>query len=546
MNLLLQIAVCAPYPPKSNSTLPFCIQNSTIPDSPPIFCFPLTNRSKLYKSVRTKKQHPVVNFAGPVAPLVPDVFSRVGFSSDHGNDTQFFTLNYGSPRPFDFYDSLQPGQMCNQIPGSMYFTRKDALSRYIQAMQSANPQLDFAIIPRSYNLPQDLELLQSLNNQSNSNDMNNNQQINNSQSMSNNANNQQITKDNQQTTNNQQTNNQQTNKVNNWFIYKPVLSARGENLKLIHKTELEKITGETAATVQEYTEDVLLIHKRKFDLRVYFLITSVDPYVVYIYNEGIARFASEDYQNVTFKNRNDLRMHLTNFAVNKGHKSKIQLKQSMTSVLSYIDKHPELIAEGEDSVKHELQEKEHIKDRIFQNIQNALTKALIATYTPMLHKAKECDNIYKFPRRFFGYYGADIILDKKGNAKILEINASPSLNTDSDEDEQIKTEFLEEILNIIALNANIDDQGNVIIPKRGHENPKIYQFNHSYEENKAIDIHNLTAYEKRVYQQITDEESRLNKFQRILPDAGWFEDMSNLNGLVRSLISLNKEIKDVN
>ncbi|CAL5970104.1 Tubulin_tyrosine ligase [Hexamita inflata] len=531
MNLLLQIAVCAPYPPKSNSTLPFCIQNSTIPDSPPIFCFPLTNRSKSYKSVRTKKQHPVVNFAGPVAPLVPDVFSRAGFSSDHGNETQFFTLNYGSPRPFDFYDSLQPGQMCNQIPGSMFFTRKDALSRYIQAMQSANPQLDFAIIPRSYNLPNDLKLLQSINSQSNSNNTNNDQQINNN---------------NQQLNNNQQITNIINNKENNWFIYKPVLSARGENLKLIHKTELEKVTGEMAATVQEYTEDVLLVHKRKFDLRVYFLITSVDPYVVYIYKEGIARFASEDYQNVTFKNRDNLRMHLTNFAVNKGHKSKIQLKQSMTSVLSYIDKHPELIAEGENSVKYDLEAGEHIKDRIFQNIQNALTKALIATYTPMLNKAKECDNIYKFPRRFFGYYGADIILDKKGNAKILEINASPSLNTDSDEDEQIKTEFLEEILNIIALNANIDDQGNVIIPQRGHENPKIYQFNHSYEQNKAIDIHNLTAYEKRVYQQITDEESRLNKFQRILPDAGWFEDMSNLNGLVRSLLSLNKEIKDVN
>lgn len=43
----------------------------------------------------------------------------------------------------------------------------------------------------------------------------------------------------------------------------------------------------------------------KFDFRVYVLVLQVDPLIVYVYDEGLARFATEKYHRPTLKTRKD-------------------------------------------------------------------------------------------------------------------------------------------------------------------------------------------------------------------------------------------------
>jgi hypothetical protein len=50
-------------------------------------------------------------------------------------------------------------------------------------------------------------------------------------------------------------------------------------------------------------------------LRLYVLITSMDPWRIYIYNDGLARFAVETYDPQVSKEK--LHAHLTNFSLNK-------------------------------------------------------------------------------------------------------------------------------------------------------------------------------------------------------------------------------------
>ena len=68
--------------------------------------------------------------------------------------------------------------------------------------------------------------------------------------------------------------------------------------------------------VSSYIENPLLINGLKFDLRIYVVITCVNPLRVYIYKEGIVRFATEEYST----NRNIFGnpfIHFTNYSINK-------------------------------------------------------------------------------------------------------------------------------------------------------------------------------------------------------------------------------------
>lgn len=70
--------------------------------------------------------------------------------------------------------------------------------------------------------------------------------------------------------------------------------------------------------VQAYLPRPLLMDGRKFDLRIYVLVTSTYPTLrVYIYRQGLVRLATQQYEPPNRANIAARRMFLTNYAVNK-------------------------------------------------------------------------------------------------------------------------------------------------------------------------------------------------------------------------------------
>ena len=61
----------------------------------------------------------------------------------------------------------------------------------------------------------------------------------------------------------------------------------------------------------------MLIDGKKFALRIYVLVTSLDPLIAYVADEGMVRICTEDYQKPTKDNLDNLLQHLTNYSLNK-------------------------------------------------------------------------------------------------------------------------------------------------------------------------------------------------------------------------------------
>lgn len=81
--------------------------------------------------------------------------------------------------------------------------------------------------------------------------------------------------------------------------------------------------GSHTMHVSRYITNPLLIDGKKFDLRIYVVVTCFDPLRVYLYEEGLCRIATVKYSHkrTSFANR---KMHLTNYSINKKSKDFVQ------------------------------------------------------------------------------------------------------------------------------------------------------------------------------------------------------------------------------
>lgn len=69
--------------------------------------------------------------------------------------------------------------------------------------------------------------------------------------------------------------------------------------------------------VQRYLHKPFLIEGLKFDMRIYVLIAGIDPLRIFVFEDGLARFATEPYVPPRTENLDNKFMHLTNYAINK-------------------------------------------------------------------------------------------------------------------------------------------------------------------------------------------------------------------------------------
>ena len=85
------------------------------------------------------------------------------------------------------------------------------------------------------------------------------------------------------------------------YIVKPHNRSQGKGITVTNQLSMvySKLEKYSSLIVSHYVDNPLLINGLKFDLRIYVAITGVNPLRIFVYEEGLGRFATEVYDDNT-------------------------------------------------------------------------------------------------------------------------------------------------------------------------------------------------------------------------------------------------------
>uniref|UniRef100_G1KFB6 Tubulin tyrosine ligase like 6 n=1 Tax=Anolis carolinensis TaxID=28377 RepID=G1KFB6_ANOCA len=343
-------------------------------------------------------------------------------------------------------------QKVNHFPGMSEICRKDLLARNMSRMLKLFPK-EFNFFPRTWCLPADYGELQAFGRL----------------------------------------------KKSKTYICKPDSGCQGRGI-FITRTVKDIKPGEDMIC-QLYISKPFIIDGFKFDLRVYVLVTSCDPLRVFVYKEGLARFATSAYSDPSQSNLDDVCMHLTNYSINKHSANFVRdedsgSKRKLSTFNKYMKQHG-----------YEI-------DKLWKDIEEVVIKTLISAHPIIKHNYLTCFPNHTMWCACFEILGFDILLDRKLKPWLLEVNHSPSFSTDSWLDREVKDQLLYDTLVLINLGAC--DKRKVLEEEKRRGKERLLKQSRNQEsraeENKSCQAAWLQETEKY-------EEKNTGGYRRIYPSS---------------------------
>eukprot|EP00750_Incisomonas_marina_P019151 INCI3236.1.p1 GENE.INCI3236.1~~INCI3236.1.p1 ORF type:complete len:406 (+),score=56.03 INCI3236.1:155-1372(+) len=170
--------------------------------------------------------------------------------------------------------------------------------------------------------------------------------------------------------------------------------------------KLKQPADPAAVVVQRYLKRPYLIDGLKFDLRIYVVVTSLDPLCCYIFPEGLGRFCTTPY-SADPSTVSDSFAHLTNYSVQKYsldyEKNEDADDMSRGSKRAYSAVLQRLQSDGVDIV----QLRGRINDVIIKTLLSVAAHSRGAAQRAGMHR-----------RQGFELYGIDIILDDQAQPMV--------------------------------------------------------------------------------------------------------------------------------
>jgi len=196
--------------------------------------------------------------------------------------------------------------------------------------------------------------------------------------------------------------------VDNIWIIKPSGNARGSGIFLTDNLEeaLDSGVKNQARIIQKYIERPLILkdspfsnlNNKKFDIRQWVLVSSMNPLVIYMFSSSYIRICSQEFDLKDIKNSFK---HLTNFSLNKGN-----FQNGVEDSICHIDALKQYLKETK-GIEWDTTIKPKITDIIIKTISSA---------SDSIEQRAGC----------FDLFGFDLLLDEKYQPWLLEVNLSPA------------------------------------------------------------------------------------------------------------------------
>lgn len=381
---------------------------------------------------------------------------------------------WGKHMKSPMFKTLKETQKLNHFPGTFQLGRKDRLWRNFQRMILKFGVKEFGFLPHTYILPQELKLLKQCWEYKNGNG-------------------------------------------GEMWIIKPPASARGVGIKVINKWS--QLPKKSSLIVQKYISNPYLINDSKFDLRLYVLVTSFNPLIIYMYKEGLARFASAKYSS-NAKDLKDRYMHLTNYSINK-----FSSQYTANEDANACQGHKWTISK----LMEYLQDYNIDTKTLWKSLQQLVIKTIIACESPVVEL---CDENINTRYNCYELFGIDILLDDNFKPWLLEVNISPSLHSASPLDAYVKGPLVQSIFDMAQfhLPPKIRSQKYADIPdcfdnrfystaltKKEKNKHSLFEQLETRDEYLEDILRTLTGDDVRHLTRAEDELQAKGNFERIFP-----------------------------
>lgn len=228
-----------------------------------------------------------------------------------------------------------------------------------------------------------------------------------------------------------------------YFIMKPNSGCQGRGI-IVARDPLTALDDHALDNyiVQEYVHRPLLLEGKKFDLRVYVLLTSIRNPSIFIFNDGLVRICTEPYEAPTEENVKNACKHLTNYAVNK--RSADYVFNTDVARMDVGNKR------NFSFLNRWLEESGHSASELWRQVGIIIVKTILAAQPSIARVYDSC-----FPTGFndgyccFEVLGFDVLIDSKMRPWLMEVNHTPSFATETPLDMEIKSKLLTEVWSII-------------------------------------------------------------------------------------------------
>ncbi|XP_017767891.1 PREDICTED: tubulin polyglutamylase ttll6-like [Nicrophorus vespilloides] len=335
-------------------------------------------------------------------------------------------------------------QKINHFPGMLEICRKDLLARNLNRMQRLFPK-EYNFFPKTWCLPADLGDVLAYS----------------------------------------------RTRKHKTYILKPDAGSQGKGITLCKN--MKDVNPSERLICQVYIARPFLIDGYKFDLRVYTLITSCDPLRIYVYKEGLVRFATSRYKEPTGVNISNVFMHLTNYAVNKHSRTYNQDTEAGSKrKLSWFNAY--------------LRNLGYDVEKLWKCIDEVIIKTVISAFPILKHSYLACFPNHDVIPACCELLGTDIILDRKLNPQLLEVNHSPSFHTDTELDCEVKEALIGDMFSM--MNLEKCDKRRIIREDRKKIRERLQGLNLSKES--AVSSPNFSEYYKH-------EMSNRGDFRLVFP-----------------------------